>query len=168
MNKHTHEMLARLTRCLIDHAPAGTPMEGYGGTASHDAESLRRISMTLHRWHELECGDSNAYASWSIARGEKNPNGSFYYNDEGKPYIERHYYPQTVGQPGNRTTYSPIADREAGALKRLASIMARYPSLSYYVQTDPRGASLYILRPGDVPAGEKAESYYSRGVAVFK
>ena len=24
-----------------------------------DAQALRRISMTLHRWHELECGDSN-------------------------------------------------------------------------------------------------------------
>jgi hypothetical protein len=55
---------------------------------------------------------------------------------------------------------------ETGAEKRLKKIMGRYPSFDYYLQTDPRGASLYILRPGDVPAGEKAESYYSRGIVV--
>lgn len=26
------------------------------GITRNDAEALRRISMTLHRWHELECG----------------------------------------------------------------------------------------------------------------
>lgn len=46
--------------------------------------------------------------------------------------------------------------------------MARYPALSYYVQGDPRGASLYILRPGDVPEGKEVDGYYSRGVAVYK
>jgi hypothetical protein len=46
--------------------------------------------------------------------------------------------------------------------------MARYPTLASYVQGDCRGAPLYILRPGDVPAGEHAESYYNRGVAVYK
>jgi hypothetical protein len=45
--------------------------------------------------------------------------------------------------------------------------MKRYPSLSVYVQGDPRGASLYVLRPGDVPEGERADAYYSRGVAVY-
>lgn len=62
----------------------------------------------------------------------------------------------------------PTPDREKGARKRLAAIMAKYPDLDYYVQGDPRGAPLYILRPGDVPEGERAESYYSRGVAVYK
>jgi hypothetical protein len=45
-------------------------------------------------------------------------------------------------------------------LKRLAAIMARYPSLEYYIQGDCRGASLYILRPGDISEGKHAESYY--------
>lgn len=36
-----------------------------------------------------------------------------------------------------------------------------------YVQTDPRGCALYILRPGDVPAGAETDSYYSRGIAVY-
>jgi hypothetical protein len=34
-----------------------------------DAVQLRRIAMTLHRWRELECGNSNNYASWAIVRG---------------------------------------------------------------------------------------------------
>ena len=29
------------------------------GINLEDARALRRISMTLHRWYELECGDGN-------------------------------------------------------------------------------------------------------------
>jgi hypothetical protein len=126
-----------------------------------DAVALRRISMTLHRWHELECGDSNDYASWTVVRGRKE-NGTFVYNDNGKPYLERHSHSE------NKARYSPIPDRETGARKRLAKIMARYPTLSAYVQGDPRGAALYILRPGDVPEGQSADAYYSRGIVVCK
>jgi hypothetical protein len=32
------------------------------GISYDDAAQLRRISMTLHRWHELECGDGNCGA----------------------------------------------------------------------------------------------------------
>jgi hypothetical protein len=38
--------------------------------------------------------------------------------------------------------------------------MARYPSLRAYIQGDPRGASLYIMRPDD--------REYSQGIAVYK
>ena len=31
--------------------------------------------------------------------------------------------------------------------------MKRYPTLQAYIQTDPRGCALYILRPGDVHGG---------------
>lgn len=61
----------------------------------------------------------------------------------------------------------PYADRETGALRRLASILAAHDTLAYYVQTDPRGAALYILRPGDVPPGEDKGSYYTRGICVY-
>jgi hypothetical protein len=135
-----------------------------GFTAS-EAESLRRISMALRRWHELECGID----SGCIERDEKT----------GRPYW------RTVGYSGCRW---PMADREAGALRRLNVILknvnARRPYLSRpvrdglpnggemkllqtYIQTDPRGAALYILRPGDVPAGASADSYYSRGLCVY-
>lgn len=62
----------------------------------------------------------------------------------------------------------PTPDRETGAIKRLNAIMARYPKLSAYLQGDCRGAAVYILRPGDVPEGCNVNSYYSRGIAVFK
>jgi hypothetical protein len=109
----------------------------------------------------MECGDGNEYASWTIARGRK-INGAFEYDDNGTPFEERHIHTE------NKARYTPIADKERGALKRLAFIMARYPDLVSYVQTDPRGASLYILNSSDVPAGSSLDSCYSRGVAVYK
>ena len=132
------------------------------GISHADAIALRRISMTLHRWHELECGDGNDYASWCITRGRKE-DGQFIYDDDGAPYEERHPH-----SPGMKTVYTRLADRERGALKRLAAIMARYPGFASYVQGDPRGASLYILRPGDVREGATVDSCYSNGVAVCK
>ena len=128
MNNDTHHMLVRL------HQVGITP---------DDALALRRIAMTLHRWHELECGTDRV----AVERDE----------ETGKAYLHS-------AATGKRW---PTPDRETGALKRLAAIMARYPSLSYYVQDDPRGAALYVLRPGDVPAGKDVGSYYSRGVAVY-
>ncbi len=124
------------------------------GISFDDAVALRRISMTLHRWHELECGDGNNYASWSIVRGSKTGN-TFEYDDNGKPYIERHAHTE------NKPSYTLVADRERGALKRLQTIMAKYPTLQAYVQTDPRGCALYI-------GTELTDSNYSHGVAVYK
>jgi hypothetical protein len=119
------------------------------GISFEDALALRRISMTLHRWHEGECGDSNGTA---IERDEVT----------GKPYCT-----YDLGQNGKRGR-SLIPDREGGALRRLANIMKAYPTLSYYVQGDPRGAALYILRLGDIPQGASVDSCYSRGIAVYK
>jgi hypothetical protein len=127
--KHNHECFDSLFAAGISYA---------------DAIALRRIAMTLHRWHELQCGTDNV----AVERDETT----------GKPYY--HF--------SNSNHRPQIADREAGALRRLAAIMQRYPSLQSYVQGDPRGASLYVLRPGDVPAGEHAESYYNRGIAVYR
>jgi hypothetical protein len=134
MNKDTIYMLDTLTRA---------------GITLDDAMALRRISMTLHRWHELECGDD----SGCIERGD---------NGEGKPFMVR-----WNAYTGKRMQWA-IADRETGALRRLGVIMARYPSLMAYVQGDPRGAALYILRPDDVPEGKDVDAYYSRGLAVYK
>ena len=135
------------------------------GIENEDAHALRRIAMTLRRWHELECGDSSAHASWTIARGNKrrdvNGKANFEHDEAGAPYLEHHPYSGMV-------SYTRIPDRERGAQKRLAKIMAKYPGFQAYVQGDPRGASLYILRPGDVPAGSEVDSCYNRGVAVYK
>lgn len=114
------------------------------GIGTADAFALRRVAMTLHRWHELECGTDTG----AVERDETTSK-TYWYN----------------AMTGRR---SPCNDRETGALKRLAHIMARYPALSYYVQGDPRGAAVYILRPGDVPEGANVDSYYSRGIAVYR
>lgn len=128
------------------------------GITRRDAEALRRISMTLRRWFEAECGDSNNYGSWAIERdGDEH---------DSKPYIVHHHYRH--GQGKDSVSRTPIPDRETGARKRLVAIMAKYPTLSTYIQTDPRGCALYILRPGDVSEGADVSSYYTRGVAVYK
>jgi hypothetical protein len=138
------------------------------GFTSEEAEQLRRISMTLRRWHELECGVDNG----CIERDE----------ETGLPYWRRSDDPR-----GSLRAYR-IPDREKGALKRLEKIIAErnrrvmLPELlgkaaclrtgpvrgvEAYIQTDPRGAALYIIRPGDVPAGEDAGAYYNLGICVY-
>ncbi len=124
------------------------------GISADDAWSLRRISMTLQRWHELECGDGNEYGSWAIER------------DDGHPFMVHNYYLHDCGK--GYTTRTPIPDREKGAHKRLARIMARYPALKTYVQGDPRGCALYVIRPGDVREGLTLDCCYSNGIAVHQ
>ena len=114
------------------------------GFTPAEAYDLRRAAMTLHRWYELECGVENG----GVERDETTGKVTWYDSRTGRR--------------------SPYRDMETPALARIAKIMAAHPHLAAYHQTDPRGAPLYILRPGDVPKGENAESYYSRGIAVFK
>lgn len=114
------------------------------GVDPADAVALRRISMALHSWLERECGINGG----CIERDETT----------GRPYW----------RSSNTMKRWPIRDMEAGAMRRLEKIMARHPDLSYYVQGDPRGCALYILRPGDVPEGKDPSCYYSRGIAVCK
>jgi hypothetical protein len=137
------------------------------GFTAEEAAKLRRISMTLHRWHELECGTDNG----CIERDDKTGK-AYWRGDSGKLW--------------------PTADREKGALKRLAKIIKRRNAritddhskdaerfihatchaklsglVSAYVQGDPRGAALYIIRPGDVPAGADVSAHYNRGICVY-
>lgn len=112
------------------------------GIPTAAAATLRRAEMTLHRWAELECGDGNDYASWAIERDD----------DTGKPYMAR--YPRNG--PASRTA---IADRETGALRRVAAVCAEL-GLYYFHQGDPRGCALYVSRePID-------GSNYTNGMAV--
>jgi len=107
-----------------------------------DANYLRRAQITLHRWAELECGDSDNYKSWAIERDETT----------GKAYMA--IYPHQ----GKNHRYQ-IPDRETGALKRVAEICERL-GLHYYHQTDPRGSALRIW------TAPMSDSDYTRGVAV--
>ena len=65
------------------------------GFTTDEAAKLRRISLTLRRWHERECGNDQG----AIERDETT----------GKPYL--------VTEKGRRW---PVADRETGARRRLA------------------------------------------------
>ena len=125
------------------------------GFTREEADALRRISMTLHRWHEHECN------------GNIQREGD---DGEGRPYW--HWADGPV-----RHRYA-IPDREKGALKRLDKIITERNKrerhageaggrVTPFIQTDPRGAALYILRPGDVPEGKDAGAYYSRGICVY-
>ena len=113
------------------------------GFTPDEARQLRRISMFLHSWHERECGDGYGV----IERDDVTD----------KPFWT---------QSANGRRYA-IRDMEKGAINRLSRIMSAHPTLTPYVQGDPRGAALYILRPGDVPEGQHADSYYTRGICVF-
>lgn len=121
------------------------------GFTQGESEKLRRISMTLQRWHELECGTDRG----CIERENDDGTGRAYWRNS---YTDRRY---------------PIPDRETGARNRLMRIIADHgmragnKKLRAYVQGDPRGAALYIIRPGDVPEGGDVNAYYSRGICVY-
>lgn len=114
------------------------------GITQDEVDVLLRCERTLQRWAERECGDGSG---WAIERDE----------ETGKPFNV--YYGE-----GTPARYA-IADRESGALKRAARICAAHGVQAYH-QQDCRGCMLYIVRPGDIPEGEKVGGYYNRGVAV--
>ena len=95
--------------------------------AFDDANTLRRAELTLQRWAEQECGDGNDYQSWAIERDEQTQ----------KPFMV--YYRFTEKNPRRVR----IADREAGALRRVADVCKRN-ALHFFHQTDPRGCMLYV------------------------
>jgi hypothetical protein len=121
------------------------------GIAYADACALRRISLTLRRWFELECGDGHGH----IERDEET--GRPRYHRDNHSYIDPH----------DPRAWSCIADRETGAQVRLSKIMARYPHLTPYIQTDPRGASLYLLTERQRVPGQPIENHYSNGTAIY-
>jgi len=140
---------------------------GVHGLTRDEVDTLLRCQRTLHTWAEHECNGD-------IERDETT----------GKTY---RVYGQDIPDATIRRFRTP--DRETGALKRIAAILAPHaptqytadtcpgrpcgadcdhssPGLTFYHQTDPRGCALYILRPGDVPAGSTVAACYSRGIAV--
>jgi hypothetical protein len=138
MNKRTAQRHTHLVNSL---ALLGFTMD--------ETDRLLKIERTLHRWHELECGDDNGFRSFHIERDETT----------GKPFEVSHYH-----RKGTESRH-PVADREKGALRRLAELI-KGKGVTHYQQTDPRGCALYILRNGDVPEGADVQCYYTRGIAV--
>jgi len=132
-------MNAQLSKYLIAERLARL-----GVTREH-SHALRRIEMTLQRWAELECGTDGGCIERDEVTGIPR-----WYNANAR----------YLGANDPRC-YTRIPDRERGALKRLAAIMANYPALAAYHQTDPRGCALYVGKREDM-----SDSTYNRGVAV--
>ena len=114
------------------------------GNSFEDANTLRRAAMTLHRWDEAECGNSDQWKSWSIERDD----------ESGIPYMCLYFHDR------NGVSRRRIPDREAGALQHVDAICRRY-SAHFYHQGDPRGASLYV---STVPLN--GTNYSGLGVAI--
>lgn len=115
-------------------------LDGLGLTVEQST-ALLRAERVLSRWSAAECGDGNERASWAIERDE---------DGDGKPYKVIHWH-------DGRTTRYPVADKERGALRRVAAICAA-AGLHYYHQNDPRGCALYVSRE------PLTDSNYTRGV----
>ena len=107
-----------------------------------ELDTLLRCSRTLSRWAEAECNGE-------IQRDE----------ETGKPVRYGGV------QSGRLFSLGITPDREAAALTRATKI-AQAHSLTIYHQGDPRGCALYLIRPGDVPAGSTVDSCYTNGIAV--
>lgn len=142
MTKENREAFGRLCNLL-----ANSP-----GAASHDwatdAETLRRAAMTLHRIAERQCCEDTACERCA---------GNGFTKDEDKP-------PVPCGKCAR--TGDKLGPREAGATRRASEVAARY-GFRVYVQGDPRGWPLYLIRSADYPdATGDPSAYSSRGFAV--
>lgn len=141
-----HERMHRLISGLLEL-----------GFTYDEANSLRRIEMTLSRWSEHEC------------------NGNIRRDGDDGDGAPRWYYETATGEYKRGWI---IPDRERGALKRLARIVADCNArltaegktanalVEAYHQGDPRGVSLYLVRRADIPEGRSISEFYTRGIAV--
>ena len=98
------------------------------GITFDDVCNFRRDSMALRAWFTRECGESNFHMSWAIERDQ----------ETDIPYLVTYPY-------NGKECRRRIPDREKGARKRIAERCERL-GLKYYIQTDPRGLSLYLSR----------------------
>jgi len=119
------------------------------GFAWNEINALWRIERALHRWAELECGNSDDIKSWHIERDETT----------GKPFMVTHFH------RSDKSNRWPIPDRENGALRRLEKMMKLHDGIRFYHQTDPRGCALYIIDDTSIPDAD-LHRLYNRGVAV--
>lgn len=117
------------------------------GFSREQVWTLRRISQTLSKWSEHEC------------------NGNIQRDGDDGEGLPRWYSQYSIGHDA-KPKGSRIPDRERGALKRLAAIMAPFKRrLVAYHQGDPRGCALYIV-PKKELRGQDIGSVYNRGIAV--
>lgn len=130
------------------------------GFTYDETQTLRRAEMTLRRWAEAECGDSNDYCSTSIERDEAT----------GKPFRVVMYHDRKPSEAKRH----PIADREAGALRRIGRVVGernlrvRGSRLIPYHQSDPRGCALYLVPAGILEGDEIVNEASRQGCVITR
>jgi hypothetical protein len=61
---------------------------------------------------------------------------------------------------------TPRQESRQRNLEKRAGELARELGAVLYLQTDPRGGTVYLIFPGDIPEGQTVSSCYDRGVFV--
>jgi hypothetical protein len=112
------------------------------GLSQAECDQLRRDSMRLSRWGEMECNHD-------VQRDETT----------GKVTIRYARYDGSISKP------QVIADRETPAIKRCEAI-AKAHGLVFYHQGDPRGCAVYIGKAEDL-RGHSIDAAYSNLIAVY-
>lgn len=134
----------RHSRAFVERRAALVSSLASLGFNGDECDSLRRVSMALHRWHEHECNGT-------IQRDE----------GTGIPFHYSAYDGKRIGR---------AQDREAGAMRTLGRILAGRADVAAYIQGDPRGCALYLYRPSELarrfPTHGIEAVYSSIGVAV--
>ena len=123
------------------------------GFTLYEVKDLVRISRRLNKFY-----DSNVY----------------FHEDLG--YYVRHYDIETTVYDQEKQKYFKkftskevkVRDYETGRIKALKEIMKDKPELNYFIQTDPRGCSLYIYKKEALKEDTDIESVYSSiSIAVY-
>lgn len=112
------------------------------GLSCEEHDILRRASMTLQRWGEMECN-----------------------HDVNRDEVTNKVTVRYCRNDGNMTKPQRIADRETPAIKRCKAIADAH-GLVFFHQSDPRGAQVYIGKADDLH-GAPIDSAYSRLVCVY-
>ena len=121
------------------------------------AQTMQQIGLVAHRMQKIgRTMDSDALEtvvtlqsiSRSLSRlGEGSCNGDWEYSEDDKPKCRQ----------------EKREDRLCAKAKELAESLGA----TFYYQTDPRGAAVYLIFPGDIREGVSVESSYSNGVCLY-
>jgi hypothetical protein len=112
------------------------------GLSRHEHDALRRASMRLQRWGEMECN-----------------------HDVQRDEVTNKVTVRYCRNDGNISKPRAIRDMETPAIKRCEAI-AKAHGLAFYHQSDPRGVQVYIGKTEDL-RGMPIDQAYSRLLAVY-
>lgn len=117
-----------------------------------DARTVCHVAATLHQWYTDE-------SNGCIVRGHLEAGNKFVADENGLPFWRSRRGKGSLCQ---------MFDHEKDALRQLHEILENYPALDFYLQTDPRGAPLWLHRRADLKPDARIDAVYSEiGVAVF-